>query len=95
MAPVQREAWGERLADSVKAVQQAVAALERDIDGALNDGCHLAWITAITGVHFRVIQRIRDEGVARSWRHPQRWEPSPRRTHHPDVVLSKSEEDSL
>ena len=24
----------------------------------------------ITGVHFRVIQRIRDEGVARSWRHP-------------------------
>ena len=95
MAPVQREAWEERLADSARAVQQAAAALERDIDGALNDGCHLAWITAVTGVPFRVIQRIRDEGPARSWRHPQRQEPSPRRTHRPDVVPSESDEDSL
>ena len=86
MAPAQREAWSERLANSAEAVQQALTALERDIDAALHDGCHLKWIVTATRVHFRVIQRIRDEGPAQSWRHPPRREPSPRRTHWPDTV---------
>ncbi len=88
MAPAQREAWAARLADSTEAVQRAVAVLESDIDEALHDGCHLTWIAAITGVHFQVIQRIRDVGRARSWRHPRR-EPSPRRTHRPDTLNEK------
>ena len=66
MAPAQREAWGQRLADSAEAVQQAIAALESDIEEALHDGCHVKRIAAITGANFRVIQRIRDEGSARS-----------------------------
>lgn len=81
MAPAQRKAWIERLADSAEAVQQAVAALENDVDEALHDGCHITWIAAITGVHYRVIQRIRDKGPARSWRHP-----SARPTHGPDIL---------
>lgn len=93
MTPAQREAWGERLADSAVAVQRA-AALERDIDGALNDNCHLRWISATTGVHFAVIRRIRDEGVARSWRHPQRWEPFPRRNDSADIIANEGIEDS-
>ena len=86
MAAAQREAWDQRLAHSAEAVQQSLAALESDIDEALHDGCHLTWIAAITGVHFRVIQRIRDEGPSQSWRHPQRRESAPRRTHCPDIL---------
>ena len=75
------------------AVQQAIAALESDIEEALHDGCHVKWIAAITGANFRVIQRIRDEGSARSWRHPQRRGPAPRRNHCPDMLPNEGDED--
>ena len=74
MDPALRDAWSKRLEERADAVQQAAAALESDVEEALRDGCHPTWISATTGLHFVVVQRIRDEGPARSWQHPQRFE---------------------
>ena len=89
MVPAQRDAWEQRLAHSAEAVQQAVAALEDDIEAALHDGCHLTWIAEVAEVHFEVIRRIRDKGTARSWRHPQKRQLAPRRTRRPDITARR------
>lgn len=82
MDDARRDAWGPALQQAVAEGQRAAANLEALIEGALNDNCQMKWIAEQTGAHYKVIQRIRDEGPATSWQHPRRsrsWEGTRRR----------------